>query len=118
MKMESNLVNLSLEEKFEVSSAKPMSQEKQRRMEILLKNSFFKEKYRKGLKTLTRMDMQELRKEHPEWGLKDMLAAIVKDYHPELPPLLLLEMTQFIIAEWESTQLNKREKPEPGPVPV
>jgi hypothetical protein len=67
------------------------------------KTAFFKEKYRKGLKTLTKYEMRQFRKAHPDAQLKDVLAALVKDYSPELPPSILLEMTQFIIAEWERT---------------
>jgi hypothetical protein len=67
------------------------------------KNAFFKEKYKKSLKTLTKYEMRQFIKQHPDGQLKDVLAALIKDYNPELPPSILLEMTQFIISEWERT---------------
>ena len=89
---------------------KPMTEEELLQMATLSQKSFFKEKYRHGLKVLTTMDMQRLQHEHPDWRLKDVLAAILKNYNPELPAALLLEMTQFIIAEWEKAHLIQHDK--------
>ncbi len=83
--------------------ASPMTKEDLLQTESVLKNAFFKEKYRTGLKNLVKSDMKLFKKQYPEWQLKDVLVAVIKDFNPELPPAILLEMTQFIIAEWESS---------------
>lgn len=84
---------------------KPMTEEELLQMAVLSQKSFFKEKYRHGLKVLTLMDIHRLQQDHPDWRLKDVLAAILKNYNPELPAVILLEMSQFIIAEWEKADL-------------
>lgn len=83
--------------------ASPMTKEDLLQTESVLKNAFFKEKYRTGLKNLVKSNMKLFKKQYPEWQLKDVLVAVIKDFNPELPPAILLEMTQFIIAEWESS---------------
>jgi hypothetical protein len=86
---------------------KPMTEEEFLQMATLSQKSYYKEKYRHGLKMLTLMDMEKHIQEHPEWQLKDVLAAILKNYNPELPAVILLEMTQFIITEWEKAHVIK-----------
>ncbi len=100
-----NKEELITEPQSEKVYIKHMTEEELLQMAMLSQKSFFKEKYRHGLKVLTRMDMQRLQQEHPDWRLKDVLAAILKNYNPELPAVILLEMTQFIIAEWEKAHL-------------
>jgi hypothetical protein len=103
MKKENNISDTTFEEQLKSIGASPMTEEDIVQTDRLFKNAFFKEKYRKGLKSLTQNDMKQLKNEHPNWQLKDMLSAIVKGYNPELPSAILREMTQFIISEWEST---------------
>lgn len=87
--------------------ASPMTKEEILQTEAVLKNAFFKEKYRTGLKNLVKSDMKLFKKQYPEWQLKDVLVAVIKDFNPELPSPILLEMTQFIISEWENTRQKK-----------
>lgn len=49
---------------------------------------------------------------HSEWGAKDVLAEIVKDYDKDLPSKILLEMAAYIIAEWEKIRASKDYTPE------
>jgi hypothetical protein len=110
------LINMKNKEELitEIQSKKvfiePMTEEELQQMATLSQKSFFKEKYRHGLKILTQMDIERHILEHPEWQLKDVLAAILKNYNPELPAIILLEMTQFIITEWEKTHVKENAK--------
>jgi hypothetical protein len=107
MKKQQNKEELISEFSSEKAFIKPMTEKQFLQMATLSQKSFFKEKYRHGLKILTQMDMEKYLQEHPDWRLKDVLAAILKNYNPELPAIILLEMTQFIIAEWEKTHVNE-----------
>jgi hypothetical protein len=101
MKKENNISDV--EETRMSLGASPMTEADILETATFSKTAFFKEKYRKSLKTLTRYEMRQFIKQHPDGQLKDALAALIKDYNPELPPAILLEMTQFIISEWELT---------------
>ncbi len=108
MKKENNIS--SFEETCRLIRATPMTEAEIIETNAATKNSFYKEKYRNGLKTLTRVDMRSLKLEHPEWQLKDVLIETIKDYTPELPTPILLEMIQFIIAEWEQKYAYQEEQ--------
>ena len=84
-----------------------MTEAENQQMRLLSKKSFFKEKYRHALKISTKIDLLLLNQTHPEWTAKDVLSSLVKSYDPQLPTLILLEMTQFILAEWEILQTTK-----------
>lgn len=68
---------------------------------------FYRKKYRLALKLYATLDIQAYAKTQPNWAAKDVLAAIIKDYDPQLPSNILLEMTQFILEEWEKKQSTK-----------
>jgi hypothetical protein len=102
MKKEDNIAAIQFEKKLKLMGASPMTEAESIQTDHILKNAFFKEKYRKGLKTLAKLEMQSLQKQHPNWHLNDVLSAILKDCNPELPPTILLELTQSIISEWEN----------------
>ena len=84
-----------------------MTEAESQQMTLLAKKSFFKEKYRHALKVSTKIDLLLLNQTYPEWTAKDVLSSLVKSYDPQLPTLILLEMTQFILAEWEILQTTK-----------
>jgi predicted metal-dependent hydrolase len=107
MKKENNIS--TLEETYRLVRATPMTEAEMIETRAILKNSFYKEKYRNGLKSLTKGKMKRLEMEYPELELKDMLIAIIKDYTPKLPTPILLEMIQFIIAEWEHSHAHQEE---------
>jgi hypothetical protein len=69
---------------------------------------FYRKKYRLALQIYAIVEINEYTKTQPTWAAKDILAAIVKDYDPQLPSDILLEMTQFILQEWEKVQLSKK----------
>jgi hypothetical protein len=108
MKKENNMS--SFEETCRLVRATPMTEAEEIRIKAILKNSFFKEKYRNSLKSLTKVKMRSLKMQYPEWQPKDVLIAVIKDYAPELPTPILLEMIQFIIAEWEQKYVLKEEQ--------
>ena len=103
MKKENNISLSTFEETCKLVGASPMTEAEMVETKAILKNSFFKEKYRNSIKSLTKVKMKSLKMQYPEWQLKDVLIAIIKDYTPELPIPILLEMIQFIITEWERT---------------
>jgi hypothetical protein len=101
MKKENNISDT--EKQHALIGVSPMTDANILRTAAFSKTAFFKEKYRKSLKTLTKYEMRQFIKQYPDGQLKDVLVALIKDYNPELPPSILLEMTQFIISEWELT---------------
>lgn len=101
MKKENNISDV--EKQHALIGLSPMTEADILETAAFSQTAFFREKYRRGLKTLTKYEMRQFRKEHPDGQLKDVLVALIKDYNPELPPSILLEMTQFIVAEWERT---------------
>ena len=86
-----------------------MTDAEQAQSALLSKKSFFKEKYRHALKITTQMKIQEYAQTHPDWTIKDVLIAILKGYNAQLPSAILLEMTPFIIIEWETILTNRTE---------
>ena len=70
---------------------------------------FYKKKYRLALQMYAIVDINEYAKTQPTWVAKDILAAIIKDYDPQLPSNILLEMTQFILREWDKVQISKKQ---------
>ena len=76
---------------------------------IITRNSYLKEKYRMSLKSYTKRKIQEYANIHADWRAKEVLVEIMKGYNPELPPVVLLEMTQFILEEWAKRQTTKQE---------
>lgn len=81
--------------------SRPMTEAENEESKLISKKAFFKDKYRNALKTVTKLDIQELAKEHPDWCTKDVLVYIIKNYNPDLPSQILIEMTQFITSEWD-----------------
>jgi hypothetical protein len=78
-----------------------MTEEQEKQSAIISQQILLKDKYRQSLKTVTKLVIQNLAKEHPDWCTKDVLVYIIKDYNPELPSQILIEMTQFITNEWD-----------------
>lgn len=70
---------------------------------------FYRKKYKLALQLYAKLDMVAYAQTHTEWGTKDILAEIVKDYDKNLPSDILLEMAQYIVIEWEKIQASKKE---------
>jgi hypothetical protein len=70
---------------------------------------YLTKKYRLALKLSALLDLQELAETHPEWGAKDVLFDIMKDYYSDFPAELVLEMSHYIVTEWEKIQASKKE---------
>lgn len=86
-----------------------MTKEESAQAAILSKNSFLKAKYRHALKLTTKIKVHQSAQSNPEWTAKDVLIAIMKGYNSQLPSVVLLEMAQFIVTEWETIQATKSE---------
>ncbi len=55
-----------------------------------------------AMQDLATVRMKELVAANPDWGLKDVLAEVIKGYPKEIPGDVLLQMTNFMVAEWAS----------------
>jgi hypothetical protein len=89
------------------SQYKQMTDEESAQMAIIAQKSLQKDKYRQALKSLSKMKIHEYYEVNPDWSAKDILLNVMKEYNPNLPSVVLLEMTQFILNEWESIQASK-----------
>ena len=78
-----------------------MSKEMEESLKWVDQAVFKSKKYNMALEMVTNLSYNELRQANPEWPLKDLLAKIVKGYNSDLPPNLLLKMTQLICEKWE-----------------
>jgi hypothetical protein len=92
----------------ESSNIKEMTDEEKAETAIITRNSYLKEKFRKSLKLYTRVKIQEFAGTNPDLSSKDLLVSIIKGYNPKLPPVVLLEMTQYILEEWEKIQAKNK----------
>ena len=79
------------------------------RLASMKQQSYLKKKYRLALKFSAMMDIQEYAKTHPEWGAKDVLVEIMKHYYSDFPPVVVLEMAEYIVTEWQRVQASKKE---------
>jgi hypothetical protein len=93
--------------KKEDIKVKQMTKEQEKQSAMLSQQILLKDKYRQSLKMVTQMDIQELAKVHPDWCTKDVLVYIVKDYNPDLPSQILIEMTEFITSEWDKIKTKQ-----------
>lgn len=91
------------------SQIREMTDVEKDRVEIITRNSYFKKKYRLALEVTTKMMVQDHYKQHPDWSIRDVLSNTLKEYNKDLPSLLLLEMAQLIVTEWEKKQAIKQE---------
>ena len=88
---------------------KKMTDEECTQMAIVAQKSLLKDKYRHALKSLSKMKIYEYYETNPDWSAKDILLNVMKEYNPNLPSVVLLEMTQFILNEWETIKSSKNE---------
>jgi hypothetical protein len=79
------------------------------RIAAMKQKSYLKKKYRLALKFSAMMDLHEFAQTHPEWGAKDVLVEIMKNYFSDFPPVIVLEMAEYIVTEWEKIQASKKE---------
>jgi hypothetical protein len=84
-----------------------MTDEEKAHTAHITRNSYFKKKYRMALDITTKMMIQEMYKQNPDWSVKEVLVAAIKEYNSDLPSVLLLEMAQLIVSEWERQQISK-----------
>lgn len=71
--------------------------------------SYLKKKYRLALKFSAMMDIQKYAETHPEWGAKDVLVEIMNNYYSDFPPVIVLEMAEYIVTEWERVKVSKKD---------
>jgi hypothetical protein len=85
-----------------------MTDEEKAHTAHITRNSYFKKKYRMALEVTTRMMIREMYEQYPNRPLNDVLSAAMKEYNSDLPAVLLLEMAQLIVNEWEKIQSKNK----------
>lgn len=85
-----------------------MTDEEKARISHVTRNSYFKKKYRMALEVTTKMMIREMYEQYPDRPLNDVLSAAMKEYNSDLPSVLLLEMAQLIVNEWERIQAKNK----------
>lgn len=75
----------------------------------IAQNTYFKKKYRIALEVTTKMMVQDLYAQNSDWSIRDVLTTALKEYNKDLPSVLLLEMMQLIVSEWEKKQAHRQE---------
>ncbi len=106
MQTTSKYNNIPAKEALKIPELKDMA-------EAMLKNSgntrrqvLASEKYLKASELATRFLLMELLQKHPDWQLKDIFVAAIQTFPAEMPPQVLLKMTQIIVEEWEKVKLE------------
>jgi hypothetical protein len=86
-----------------------MTEEERAQMAVLDNKKYNRKKYKMALQFGAKMKLYELSNAHPEWGAKDVLVDIMKDYYSDFPAELVLEMSEYIVTEWEKIKASKKE---------
>ncbi|MFQ5448557.1 MAG: hypothetical protein ACE5FF_16645 [Saprospiraceae bacterium] len=63
--------------------------------------------YQKSLRQISRFRIAWLHHKHPEWGLKEITAEMVKWYAKDMPPAALTAMKKFIKEQWVMKSFEK-----------
>ncbi len=104
-----NEINQLVLTKPKNSRVREMTDVEKERVEVITHNSYFKKKYRMALEVTTKMMVQDLYAQHPDWSVRDVLSAALKEYNKDLPSAILLDMMQLIVSEWDKKQTHKSE---------
>ncbi len=88
-------------QKESIKLGRPMTAEEEKSVKKAFSQLPYTAKFKKSLEFTTLLHFDELRLAHPEWELTKVLGTIVQNLPKETPPALLLDMTKFIISEWE-----------------
>jgi hypothetical protein len=86
-----------------------MTEEERAKMAVLDDKRYYKKKYKLALQFGAKMQLHEFHRTNPTWGAKDVLVEILKNYNSDFPSLIVLEMAQYIVEEWETIQNPKKE---------
>jgi hypothetical protein len=86
-----------------------MTDEERTQMAMFDSKKYNRKKYKMALQFGAKMKLYELSITHPKWGAKDVLIDIMKDYYSDFPAELVLEMSHYIVTEWEKIQVSKKE---------
>jgi hypothetical protein len=82
-------------------NGRPMTAKEKAEVKTALTKLPYTAKHKKSLEFSTLLLLEELRLANPTWELNQVLGSILQGYPQETPAALLLDMTKFIIAEWE-----------------
>jgi hypothetical protein len=104
-----DIINELILSKTNNISTTEMTREEDIETDIITKNPSYGKKYREALKISVKLDVQEFAQVQPEANAKDVLVAILKDYDPDIPSPILLEMAKVILADWAAFQTVKNE---------
>ena len=91
-------------EKGKMLGGKPMTKEQEQEAIRSRKQYYASKTFHVKMKGVAFMLMLEVKEQHPDWTLNQVLADILGEINPEFPPSLLLAITQTIIEEWVETE--------------
>lgn len=92
-----------VKEALNVPELREVALKMQREEAAIRSKPFRTKKFRLALEFASLRHFHQIVSEHPDWPLKDVLSDILKGFNPEIPPDMILEMTQLIIREWEKS---------------
>lgn len=90
-------------------TVRSITEEERVQMATLDNKRYFRKKYKLALQFGAKMQLHEFHRTNPSWGAKDVLVEILKNYSSDFPSVIVLEMAQYIVAEWETIQNPKKE---------
>jgi hypothetical protein len=108
MKNIDDIINELILSKPNNISTSEMTREEEIETGIIVDNPSYQKKYREALKVSVKLDVQEFGQTQPEASSKDVLVAVLKEYDPDIPSPILLEMAQVILSEWETIQSSQK----------
>ena len=71
---------------------------------------FFPKKYLGGIKYTTGLRLDRLHAENPDMPLVNVVITLLTGLNEKLPPEMILEITTFIIEEWQKLSVPKPQK--------
>ena len=71
---------------------------------------FFPKKYLGGIKYTTGLRLDRLHAENPDMPLVNVVITLLTGLNEKLPPEMILEITTFIIKEWQELSVPKPQK--------
>ena len=71
---------------------------------------FFPKKYLGGIKYTTGLRLDRLHAENPDMPLVNVVITLLTGLNEKLPPEMILEITSFIIEEWQELSVPKSQK--------
>lgn len=99
--------NISVKNALSMPETKGIAENMLKNKQAIHRQVLASEKYLKSSELATRLYFNELVQKHPDWNLKEIFVAVVQTFPDEMPPKVMLNMTQIIFEEWEKIKLDE-----------